>query len=195
MKNSDCNCGDRRKNIKIIFLNSLKNCFIILAPIGFLAIPFFFLSGCHPAAMIVPSYIQNVGVALVDNKTSYYGLDTVITQTLIRQFQMDGRLPVVDSDNADLTVKVAIRQYIQEPQLYDPKTNLVQEYRLSFVYDLAAIDQREKKTFVEDTGKIHSIYFYTPQYSGAPSQTMDQAVTQLAQDMAYVIVRRVLEGN
>jgi len=151
--------------------------------------------GCHPAALIVPSYLQNVGISLFENKTSYFGLDTLFTQATIRRFQQDGRLPLVDSDKADLLVKAVIREYIQEPQMYDPKTNYVLEYRLSIVYDLAAVDQQEKKTFVEDTGRIHSIYFYTPQYTGAPSETMDQAVSQLADDTAYTIVRRVLEGN
>ncbi len=150
--------------------------------------------GCHPAALIVPSYLQNVGVSLFENKTSYFGLDTLFTKATIRQFQQDGRLPLVDSDKADLVVKAVIREYIQEPQMYDPKTNYVLQYRLSVVYDLAAVDEQEKKSFVEDTGRVHSIYFYTPQYTGAPSETMDQAVSQLADDTAYTIVRKVLEG-
>lgn len=152
------------------------------------------MTGCHPAALIVPSYLQNVGVSLFENKTSYYGLDTIFTQATMKQFQQDGRLPLADSDKADLVVKAVIREYIQEPQMYDPNTNYVLQYQLSVVYDLAAIDQVEKKTIVEDTNKVHSIYFYTPQYTGAPSETMQQAVSQLADDTAYTIVRRVLEG-
>ena len=128
--------------------------------------------GCHPAALIIPSYIQNVGVDHFDNKTSYYALDTIFTQSTIRQFQEDGRLPLEDPEKADLRVKVTIRQFIQEPQLYDPKSNLVLQYRLSVVYDLAAIDQKENKTLAEDTGKVHSIFFFTPQYVGAPSVTV-----------------------
>ncbi len=153
------------------------------------------ITGCHPAALVIPSYIQNVGVDLFENRTSYYGLDTIFTEATIRQFQIDGRLPIETADKADMAVKVIIRQYIREPQLYANNTNYVLEYRLSVVYDLAAIDQREKKTFLEDTGKVHSIYFYTPQYTGAIPETEDQAITQLASDMAYTIVRRVLEGN
>ncbi len=152
------------------------------------------MTGCHPAALVVPSYIQSVGVALVDNRTSYYGLDTIFTQAIIHQFQIDGRLPVVDPDKADMVVKMTLRQYVQEPQMY-ATNNYVLEYRLSVVYDLAAVDEQEKKTFVEDDNKIHSYFFYTPQYTGAPNMTMDQAVTQLAGDTAYVVVRRVLEGN
>ncbi len=55
-----------------------------------------FLAGCHPAALVIPSYIQTVGVQLFDNRTSYYGLDTLFTAATIRQFQIDGRLPIAD---------------------------------------------------------------------------------------------------
>jgi hypothetical protein len=153
------------------------------------------IAGCHPAALVVPSYIKSVGVELIKNQTSYYGLDTIFTQALIRQFQVDGRLPLETADQSDLAVRIVIKQYIREPQFYAPTTNYVLEYRLSVVYDLAAVDQREKKTFLEDTGKVHSIYFYTPQYTGAVPETEDQAVSQLATDMAYTVVRRVLEGQ
>jgi hypothetical protein len=153
-----------------------------------------FSSGCHPAALVIPSYIQSVGVQLFDNRTSYFGLETLFTQTTIREFQMDGRLPLEDPDKADLLVKVVIRQYDKVPVFNDPKTNAVLQYRLSITYDLAAVDQKEKKTFVEDNGKIHSYYYYTPQYNGAINQTEDQAVSQLASDMSHTIVRRVLEG-
>jgi hypothetical protein len=154
-----------------------------------------FLAGCHPAALIIPSYLQSVGVQLVDNRTSYYGLDTVFTQSLIRQFQLDGRIPLATPDQADLVVKLIIKQFNIDPLFYAPNTNYVLQYRISIVYDLAAIDQREKKTFLEDTNKIHSYYYYTPQYVGAINQTQDQAVTALADDTALVVVRRVLEGQ
>jgi hypothetical protein len=154
-----------------------------------------FLAGCHPAALIIPSYIQSVGVQLVDNRTSYYGLETVFTQAIIRQFQVDGRIPVAPPDQSDLLVKVLIKQFNIDPLFYDPTTSYVLQYRISVVYDLAAVDQREKKTFLEDTGKIHSYYYYTPQYVGAISQTQDQAITALADDTALTLVRRVLEGQ
>jgi hypothetical protein len=154
-----------------------------------------FLAGCHPAALIIPSYLQTVGVQLVDNRTSYYGLDTIFTESLIRQFQEDGRIPLAPPDQADLVVKLIIKQFNIDPLFYAPTTNYVLQYRISITYDLAAVDQREKKTFLEDTNKIHSYYYYTPQYYGAIVQTQDQAVTSLADDTALVVVRRVLEGQ
>jgi hypothetical protein len=171
-----------------------KKYFTLMSALGVWLVPPFVLVGCHPAALVVPSYIQSVGVDVVKNQTSYFGMDTILTQALIRQFQMDGRLPLEDPDKADLKVQIVLRQYNEEPQFFDPKTNYVLQYRIYFVYDLAAVDEREKKTFVEDTGKIHSFYYYTPQYTGAPSETKDQAISQLADDMSHTIVRRVLEG-
>ena len=152
------------------------------------------LGGCHPAPLIVPSYIQNVGVAIFQNQTSYYGLDTSFTQATIRAFQLDGRLALEDPDKSDLVVKVVIRKYIEEPIFFDPKSNNVLQYRLSVVYDLASVDQREKKTFLEDKERVHSVYYYTPDYTGAVTETKDQALARLADDMGRSIARRVLTG-
>ncbi|HVZ80873.1 MAG TPA: LPS assembly lipoprotein LptE [bacterium] len=169
----------------------IKRTFLSL---GALVAPIFFLSGCHPAVLIVPSYIKTVGVELFQNRTSYFGLETLFTRATIRQFETDGRIPLEDPDHADMVVKVVIRQLDKIPSYYDPKTNAVLQYRLSVTYDIAAVDQREKKTFFEDNGKIHSLFYYTPDYVGAVTQTEDQAMAQLAEDMARTIVRRVLEG-
>ncbi len=152
------------------------------------------ITGCHPAAMVVPSYLKNVGVGTFENRTSYFGLETELTQATVQAFQLDGRLPLEDPDHCDLIVKVIIRQYIEQPIFFDPKTNYVLQYQLSIVYDLAAVDKIENKTFLEDTNKTHSVYYYTPQYTGAITQTKDQAIAQLMSDTARAIVVRVLEG-
>ena len=155
---------------------------------------FLALMGCHPAALVVPSYVQSVGVSTFENNTSYYGFDTIITQETVRQFQIDGRLPLEDPARADLVVKAVIQQYMEQPIFFDNKTNEVLQYQLSVVYDLAAIDRRENKMFIEDKGRNHSVYYYTAQYTGAISQTKDQAVSQLASEIGQSIVRRVLQG-
>jgi hypothetical protein len=151
--------------------------------------------GCHPAVMVIPSYIRTVGVEVFKNQTSYYGLETTITQNIIQQFQIDGRLGIENPEKADLVVRGIVRKYIIETILFDPKTNNVLQYRLSVIYDLAALDQQEKKTLFEDNQRIHSIFYYTPEYAGAIQQTQEQVLAQLAKDMAYSSVRRVLEGN
>jgi hypothetical protein len=167
-------------------------CFFLLAPFVLLSPA---VIGCHPAAMVIPSYIRTVGVEVFKNQTSYSGLETTITQNLIQQFQIDGRLAIENPEKADLVVRGVVRKYIIEPILFDPKTNIVLQYRLSVVYDLAALDQQEKKTLFEDSQRIHSIFYYTPEYVGAIQQTQEQALTQLAREMACSSVRRVLEGN
>ncbi len=150
--------------------------------------------GCRPAVLIVPSYIKTVGVDPVDNRTSEYGLDTDLTASLIRNFQYDGRLGIENPDKADLRVKVTIRQYIEQPIYFDPKTNVVLQYQISVIYDLAALDTQENKTFMEDAQKNHSIIYYTPNYAGAVPETKPQAVARLEDELARLIVRRVLEG-
>ena len=156
-----------------------------------LALTFF---GCHPAPLVVPSYLQNVGVEIFQNQTSYYGLETIFTQAAIRGFQLDGRLALEDPEKSDLVVKVVVRKYIEEPLFFDTKTNNVLQYRLTVVYDLAAVDQREKKTFLEDKERAQSIFYYTPDYSGAISETKDQAIARLGDDLGRSIARRILTG-
>jgi hypothetical protein len=151
--------------------------------------------GCRPAILIIPSYIKTAGVAPTENKTSWFGLDTAITQNLIQQFQMDGRVAIEDPDHADMVVKVIIKKYTETPQVQDPKTNAVLQYLVSLDYDVVALDHVENKTLTETTGLTDSVYYYTIYNTGAIPQTRDQALQQLEQDMARLIVRRVLSGE
>jgi len=167
---------------------------VLLGALGALVVPSLFLAGCHPAELVIPSYLHTIGVEPVKNQTSYFGLDTTFTQNLIRQFQVDARLTVDDPQKADLLVKIIIRQYNINPVFFDPKTNMVLQYQLTMTYDIAAIDQVEKKTLLEDTGKNHSVYYYTPQYVGAITETQDQAANRMLGEAAELTVRRVLEG-
>jgi len=152
------------------------------------------LMGCHPAVVVVPSYIQSIGVQTAENRTSYYGLETGLTQNAIQQFQIDGRIPLAEPERADLVVKLIIQQFLITPIFFDPKTNNVLQYQLTLTYDMTVLDMKENKTFIEDKGRQHSIYYYTPQYTGAINQTQDQATEQLLLETGQQIVQRVLEG-
>lgn len=167
------------------------------ASIFLLTLPAFalFCFGCTPAAMVIPSYIQNVGVDLFENRTSIFGLETTLTQATIRAFQVDGRVPLEDPTRSDLKVQVVIRRFIEEPLIYGLRNNQVFQYRLSIVYDLASVDNREKKTLSEDREKTVSIYYYTPEYSKGIPETREQALLRLADDFGRFVVRRVLEGH
>jgi hypothetical protein len=177
-------------------MKSLKNFFVsaVSASPRLSLLLLVLLLGCRPAALIVPSYIQNVGVAVFKNQTSFFGLETLLTQATIREFQVDGRLPLEDPEKSDLAVRVTIKQYIEEPQVYDTKNNNVLQYRLTVVYDLVSADQRENKTFFEDVGKARSVYYYTTDNIGAIIETKEQAQNRLAEEVGRSIARRVLVG-
>jgi hypothetical protein len=159
---------------------------LVMVPLGW---------GCRPAILIIPSYIKTVGVAPTENQTSWFGLDTALTQNLIQQFQLDGRVGIEDPDHSDMVVKVTIKKYSETPQVQDPKTNAVLQYLISLDYDAVALDHVENKTLTEVTGLTDSVYYYTTYNVGAIPQTRDQALQQLEQDMARRVVERVLQGN
>lgn len=152
------------------------------------------LGGCRPAVIILPPHIHSVALTAVDNRTSQYGLEALCTQSVMRQFQTDGRLVLVSEEKADLLVKVSIRQYQRDVLIADPKTNRPQQYRLSIQYDLTAVDEIDRKPLFEDKGRVRSVLFYTADYPGAAAETEDQALQRLMDDLAYSLVRRVIEG-
>ncbi len=152
------------------------------------------VSGCRPAVMVVPPHVHNVGVAPFENRTTQFGLETLLTHETIRQFQMDGRLPLADPDQADLQVQAVIRQYAEEPIQYDTATNYVLQYRLTVTYDLLARDRKEGRSLVEEKSKTRSVFYYTVHYTGAVTENEEQALQRLAEEVGRATVRKVLEG-
>jgi hypothetical protein len=150
--------------------------------------------GCRPATIILPPHIHSIGLAVVGNQTSQYGLEALCTQAVLRQLQADGRFPLDSDLKADLVVKMVIRQYQREILLTDPTTNRPQQYRLSIQYDLTATDQIDQRPLFEDKGRVRSVLYYTADYPGAIVETEDQALTRLSEDLATSLVRRVIEG-
>ena len=153
------------------------------------------LFGCHPATIILPPHIHTVGLGIVNNRTSQYGLESLCTQQVLQELQADGRLRVDSDKSADLVVQLDIRQYQKEVLLTDPATNRPQQYRLSIQYDLTATDKIDQRPLFEDKGRVRSVLYYTSDYQGAIVESEDQAILRLAQDLARSLVRRVIQGN
>jgi len=153
------------------------------------------LTGCRPAVVILPPHLKTVAVATFGNRTTNYGLESLLTNQTIRQFQQDGRLSVVSEDSADLLIKAEIRQYNDDVILVDPTTNRPKQYRLTVVYNLTAVDQVDQRALFDETNLAQTVLYYTADFPGAVSMTEDQAREQLAQDLGLSIVRRTIEGN
>lgn len=152
------------------------------------------LAACRPAVMVVPPHVHSVGVATFENRTTEFSLDTLLTNETLRQFQIDGRLPLENPDRADLVVRAVIRGYSREPIQYDPATNYVLQYRLTVTYDLVAFDRQENRSLVEQKDLARSVFYYTEQAAGAVTETLDQARQRLAEEVGRSTVRKVLEG-
>jgi hypothetical protein len=151
--------------------------------------------GCHPATIILPPHIHTIGLSVIENHTSQYGLESVCTQQILQELQADGRLLVVSDKSADLVLKMSIRQYQRDIILTNTTNNRPEQYRLSVVYNLTAIDQIDQKPLFEDNGRVRSVLFCTADYPGAIVETEDQALLRMAQDLAHSLVRRVIQGN
>ncbi len=162
-----------------------------LGILGLFALTF---TACRPALIVLPPHIHSVALDIVDNHTAKYGLEALTTQSVLREFQTDGRLSLVDEKRADLLVRLSIRQFEREVLLTDKDTNRPQQYRLSIKYDLTAVDQIDHKPLFEDKGRVRSVLYYTSDYIGAIVETEEQALQRLSDDLANSLVRRVIEG-
>lgn len=174
----------------------MRNLFLTRRVFGFAALTLaLFGAGCRPAAVVLPPHIQSVAVPTIENRTSTYGLDALISQRVILQFQQDGRLVVSTPGNADLTVRIVVKKYLEECILTDTVTNRPKQYRLDIIYDLSASDEADNHTLLEATDLGQSVLYYTADFPGAIVETEDQALARLAEDLSRSVVRRVIQGN
>ena len=155
----------------------------------------FILVGCHPAAVVLPPHIRTVGISNVENRTSTYGLDSLLTEQTIREFRQDGRLDYVPEGKADLLVNVTVTRYLKESILTDTATNRPKQYRLSITYQLKGVDQVDGRTLFDLTDQGRGVLYYTADFPGALVETEEQAQARLVEDLARAIVRRTLEDR
>jgi hypothetical protein len=153
------------------------------------------LGGCHPAALVLPPHLKTVGVSTFENKTSTYGLESLLTDQTILQFRQDGRLDYVSENKADLLVKATVTRYLKESILTDTATNRPKQYRLSVTYQLKAVDQVDGRTLFDLNDQARSVLYYTSDFPGALAETEEQAQIRLAEDTARAIVRKTLEDR
>jgi hypothetical protein len=104
-------------------------------------------------------------------------------------------LAVSTPGNADLTVRIVVKKYLEECILTDTVTNRPKQYRLGIVYDLSASDEVDRHTLLDAVDLAQSVFYYTVDFPGAIVETEDQALVRLAEDLSRSVVRRVIQGN
>jgi hypothetical protein len=153
--------------------------------LGFAAVLMGILVGCEEMKPSVPDYIHKVAIPTFKNSTGQPSLDQEITQKVLQEFLVDGRLGVAPVQQADGLLEGEVTQYLLLPLVRDAN-QVPQQYKLQVTVDLTFTDLVKKKQL----WTTRSLMSLTPQPS--PDTGTAQAsleLTPLADSMNTASIR------
>lgn len=134
--------------------------------------------------------VRTLSVPVFKNETLIPRSSVLITNRVIRQFQVDGTYPIVDSSRADAIVRGTLRP-LQRRQLRTEKFNtlrtLEQEIRLTLEY---SVETRSGAVIATGTVEGVSSHFLDANFQRGEYQALDDAAQRLAEEL----VSRLSEG-
>jgi outer membrane lipopolysaccharide assembly protein LptE/RlpB len=153
------------------------------------------------AGGIVPEGVKTISVPVFFNATNEPYVDVEVTQAVVEEFLVDGRLKVVSLEDADLALRGRITKYEVIPLSYNPQS-YVQQYRVHLVVDAVLEDLRSKKVLWQERrieSSLISDYAVSYDPAGKADITLtktakDAAIKKASQDIAWTLRSRVLEG-
>ena len=150
-----------------------------------LIIPLLFC-GCYTFRGQTAGAIKSIAIPTLENETAEFGLAERVTDALIRGFQRDGTLRIVNPEQADAVLRGRIIRVEDAP--YTARADqTVDEYRFSMSCALELVDSRQQETLWSQTYPAWAIY----QYSGSMEKrdlAIQEAVDKLQQDLLNKIV-------
>lgn len=103
---------------------------------------------------------QTIYVAAFRNLSREYDFQAPLTNAVIRKFLNDGRLHVVDYENADLVLDGVIRDYQLKGLSFDKDDNVTQ-FLLVITAGVRLTDRETGEAIWEDPGMVGETSFYT----------------------------------
>ena len=107
--------------------------------------------GFYSMAGSIPPHIKNVTIPLIMNETAEFGLSESITDALLKTFNEQGVLNLVDETVAHSIIRGKIKKVDEGPYTYN-KSESVSEYRYQISVQLEWYD------LVKDKSLISSLY-------------------------------------
>jgi outer membrane lipopolysaccharide assembly protein LptE/RlpB len=135
----------------------------------------------------LPGHIKTVAVPVFRNRTSEPGVENFLTGAVVEAFSTNGRLTVVQAEQADSILEGEVTGYQVQSVAFDPSAN-VQQYRLVVTMNLRFRDVKRDVVLFEQQNLQERSDFRT---LGVVSQTISREETALraaATDIARAIV-------
>ncbi len=157
---------------------------------------------------LVPEGTKRVAVPVFINGTNEPYVDVEVTQAVVQEFLIDGRLKVVSPEEAELVLHGKVTKYEVLPLSFTASAH-IQQYNVRLTVEARLDDLRTKKTLWQEK-RITSLFIsdyavaYTAPTTTVPvgdaaniSQTKiskESAIQKASRDIAWTIRSLVLEG-
>lgn len=151
---------------------------------------------------LVPEGAKSIAIPVMLNGTNEPYVDVEVTKAVVNEFLSDGRLRVVDVQEADLALRGTITRYEVSALSYTADS-LVQQYQVRLVVDAALEDLNAKKIIWQEKN-IESLFISDYPVAYDPSGKLvniretkiskEAAIRKAGQDIAWTLRSRVLEG-
>ena len=146
------------------------------------------LAGCgYSFRGNLPDHIQTVAVPVFANKTGEPAVENFLTSAVVEAFSTNGRLRVVQREDADAILEGEVVSYSLESIAYDSQAN-VRQYRLLITMNLRFHDLRRNTVLFEEHGLREKADF---QVQSAVAQTISREESAV-RTAATVIGRAVV---
>lgn len=159
-----------------------KNRFKFFAAAVFL---FIFVAGCsYTANRVLHENIRTINVSMFLNKTLKYRLENLLSDAIIEELIMDGRLKVMGQGESDCILSGEIVQFLKQPISTD-RSNNVLEYRLTLLINIILRDN--KGNIILERKNISESYNYSER------QSEQDAMVRLIKNLSRKIVIQIIE--
>ena len=152
-------------------------------------------AGCagYTPQVSLPSYIQKIAVPVYLNKTQTYNIEQYVTQKTIDQFIANGKLTIIDEQNADGILKVNIDKYQLTAITFDIN-QVPQQYRLRIYISIYFFDNKNQRQLWMEENLWEETTYYVVNNLGMPAETEEIARVKVLDRLSERVFRRVLNG-
>jgi hypothetical protein len=131
-----------------------------------------------------PSDVQSVSVDVFDNYSTTPGVETTLTEAIVKEIQRSTRMRVVGEAQADSTLRGVITSVSLRRLSLEPTSGMVQELSVTITVDFDWKDVRSGKALVSRRSFSAVDTFVPARPTGEPLATgVDGATQRLAQDL------------
>lgn len=128
--------------------------------------------------------IDSIAIPVFENKTIKYGIEEVLTKSVIDCFIKDSRLKVLDRKASESILLGEVTAYNRAPYSYDDQAN-VKDYKIELGIKLTYKDSAGKTLLEKQISDWHTYSAQSPEEDG---------IEKLCQKLADDILRGIMEG-